>query len=56
MDLPINDDRENARGDEDRVQKKIWCTPVLIIADVSTSGASKIQQQNEADHTRGPSS
>jgi len=41
MERPMNDDLENTRGDKGRMPKKIWCTPVLIIADVSISGSAK---------------
>lgn len=42
MERPIDGDLENTQRVEGRVQKKVWSTPVLIIADVSTSGGKTV--------------
>ncbi|MDO8678747.1 MAG: hypothetical protein Q7R30_09320 [Acidobacteriota bacterium] len=52
----MNDERENTDGDNGRVQKQIWRTPLLIMADVSISGAGKATETTETQPNPGPAS
>lgn len=56
MERLLGNDPENARGDEGRRPKKTWCTPVLIIADVSASTAGKTVELTEVSTLLGPGS